>query len=377
MRGVLLLLLPVLGGSVLSYFGVARIAVGHAESAPVGANLTNEPYKLTPAEQETMLGAIEQVGVHVIRASIPPDDAGIEFAQRAEAHGIKIEFLLWLYPVAGTKWPHAPAGFSGLWRGYPLSMSDPERFRGYLTPLLAKLEDKGITLAGFELGNEINWAGFNADFTLPGQGRVLGADDLVNDPEGQQVAKGYLAYLKTMAVLKDIRDHSKLNRDTPIISGGLADLSVSTWTHTKRADAVDVTATWNFMRAHGLDDLVDGYGLHLYPHTGDSGKIRTHLEQNGLDECQAAGTPGGKPCWITEWGADGAGAGCPVDDSARIVQVKAMRSQYDPLVRVGRIAALMFYDWQGNLHATNEDRASAFRCGSLTESGRLAIAPLR
>jgi hypothetical protein len=99
-----------------------------------------------------------------------------------------------------------------------------------LSPLLSKLEEKGIVLEAFEPGNEINWAGFNADFSLPGEGRVLSIDDLKNDPEGKRIAKGYLQYIKLLEALKDIRDHSKLNQHTAIISAGLADLSGSDWT---------------------------------------------------------------------------------------------------------------------------------------------------
>lgn len=46
--------------------------------------------------------------------------------------------------------------------------------------------------------------------------------DLINDPEGQQIAKGLLQYVKSLAVLKDNRDHSKLNQHTPILSAGAA-----------------------------------------------------------------------------------------------------------------------------------------------------------
>src|ERR1700678_2956822 len=111
MRRASLFLWPVVAASLAGHFFEARPAGATATDVLVGANLTNEPYKLTAAEQETMLGAIEQAGVHVIRASVPSNDAGIDFAARAYAHGIKIELLLWLYPVAGTQWPHAPKGF--------------------------------------------------------------------------------------------------------------------------------------------------------------------------------------------------------------------------------------------------------------------------
>ena len=121
-------------------------------------------------------------------------------------------------------------------------------------------------LAGIELGNEINWTGFNADFPFQAQGRLLSEKDLADDDEGREIAKGYLRYLETLAALKEIRDASTLNRRTPIISAGLADLDNSaSWLRSVKADAVNVTATLHFLQAHGLDRLVDGYGLHLYP----------------------------------------------------------------------------------------------------------------
>ena len=160
----------------------------------------------------------------------------------------------------------------GFWRGWPLSTANADTFRAKIGAQLARLESQGVVLAGFELGNEINWTGFNADFPLPAQGRVLTAKDLVGDPEGQKIAQGYLRYLKTLAVLKDIRDHATLNRLTPIISAGLADLDdAGKWLRAVKADAVSVDATLRFLQANGLDRLVDGYGLHFYPFAANPG----------------------------------------------------------------------------------------------------------
>ena len=342
----------------------------------VGVNLVNAPYDLTVPEQLSSLDAMQTAGVRVIRGAIPSGAKGIDWAERVYAHGIKIEWLVGGASMPGTPWPHAPTGFNGMWEAPPLSRLDPDKFRADFQSLLARLEAKGIVLAGFEFLNEFNWAGFNADFPLPGQGRVLGARNLLSDPEGQLIAKGYLQYLKTLAVLKDIRDHSRLNRGTPIISGGLADLSDSTWPHQRRADAVDVSATFDFLRAHGLDDLVDGYGIHSYPHAKDAAGRLLHIEKNGLSECQPIGATRGKPCWFTEWGVSGASAGCPVNDAGRIALVREMRGYFAALARQGRLKGVFYYNWQGFIHAPKEDLAGAFRCGALTASGRLAIAPL-
>lgn len=354
----------------------------HADNLAVGVGFVFAPYNLPAAEQETILGEMQRAGVRVVRCSMSYDDKGADFAERVYAHGIKIVWLVGLTPAQGTQWPRPPEGFKGLWRGYPLSSIDPERFRATFEPMLAKLEAKRIVLEAFEPGNEINWAGFNADFSLPGEGRVLGSKDLMHDPEGKHVAQGYLQYLKLLSALKDIRDHSKLNLHTPIISAGLADGGGSDWPHKRRADAVDISATLDFMRAHGLDGLVDGYGIHSYPPSSDVGtgagaaKRRTHVEQNGIEECQPAASSKGKPCWITEWGVGGANRTCPVEDADKVKLVREIRDYYDQLAREQRLKGLIFYVWHGDWHATQENPASAFRCGALTESGRLAIAPL-
>ena len=108
-----------------------------------------------------------------------------------------------------------------MWPGPPLSYFDLEQSRSYFQRLLDKLDTEGIVLAGLELENEINMAGFNPDFRLPGEGRVLGLIDLYHDPEGQQVAKGYL---QVLAASKGVRDHSKLNQRSPLLPTSLVEI---------------------------------------------------------------------------------------------------------------------------------------------------------
>jgi len=204
---------------------------------------------------------------------------------------------------------------------------------------------------------------------------MLEMDDLQSDPEGKVVARGFLQYVRTMVVLKDIRDHSRLNAQTPIISAGLADVGGSSWLKTRRADAVSIPATLDFMRAHGLDQLVDGYGIHNYPHMDSGAELRAHTEQNGISECQPMGSTTGKPCWITEWGVGGVNDTCPVDDSVRVTLVQQTRDYYAQLAAEGILKAMFFYTWQGDMNAAKEDTNSALRCGALTKSGKLAIAP--
>lgn len=366
---------------------IAAPALAGTPAPVVGAGLVNEPYKQTVAEQEATFRALQSAGVHVIRAGIPGNDPGIAFAERAWAHGIKIEWLVGVYPDPGTKWPRPPPGTTGKItpRGWPLSAANAQAFKAAIGPELAKLESKGVVLAGIELGNEINWAGFNADFPFSAQGRILTEKDLADDPEGRQIAKGYLRYLETLAALKEIRDGSRLNQRTPIISAGLADLDNSaSWLRSVKADTVDVVATLHFLQAHGLDRLVDGYGLHLYPMAVAPGtpqglaSLRNQVEDNGLPECRPAGAVEGKPCWITEWNFNGLKGldTCPVDDSMRLAMVREMRSLFSELAKQQRLGGAIFYTWQGPIHAPKEDHDSVLLCGAVTPSGHLAVAPM-
>jgi hypothetical protein len=54
--------------------------------------------------------------------------------------------------------------------------------------------------------------------------------------------------------------------------------------------------------------------------------------------------------------------------------VREMRSVFDDLAKQGRLQG--FCEWQGNIHAQQHDHHSAFLCGALIESGRLAIGPM-
>lgn len=364
------------------------IATPALAAAPVvGAGLVNEPYKQTELEQEATFRALLAAGVHVIRAGIPGDDQGIAFAERAFAHGIRIDWLVGVYPDPGTQWRQLPPAYKGkgLWSGWPLSTANADTFKTNIGAELAKLESKGIVLAGFELGNEINWTGFNADFPLPAQGRILTEKDLADDPEGRQIAKGYLRYLETLAALKEIRDGSTLNQRTPIISAGLADLDdAGTWLRSIKANAVSVGATLRFLRVNGLDRLADGYGLHFYPLAISPGSVRgqaalrAHLELNGMAECAPPSATTGKPCWVTEWNFNGLKGldTCPIDDSMRLAMVREIRSVFAELVKQQRLGGAIFYTWQGQIHALKEDHDSVFLCGAVTPSGRLAVSPM-
>jgi hypothetical protein len=169
--------------------------------------------------------------------------------------------------------------------------------------MLDLLEVAGVRLTAMELGNEINAAGYNGDIPMPGTGRVLGLGNLNNpkDPEGPAITNGFPNYLRVMEARKDVPDHSKLNKLTPILLAGLADWGLPSAKAWDAKAEVSLADTIEFLRQSGLDKLVDGYGVHVYP-TGDphatvSARMGELEKNNIFSECSR-----NKPCWLTEWG---------------------------------------------------------------------------
>lgn len=333
--------------------------------------------------QNATLRDLKAAGVRVIRNGIGADDKGLDYVKRVYAQGIKILWILPLkYPSNAPVRPWQPREFPGMWAGPPLSYSDPELFRAYVQPLLDKLEGMGIQLAGFELGNELNMTAFNGEFPLPGKGRQFALNDLYHDPEAQQIAKGYLQYLKSLAVLKDIRDHSKLNRHTPILTAGFGAYEAPEGPFpppakpSTQVDLVSVNATIEFLRTNGLDKLVDAYAVHVYPWANGPGQPaaaagrQARLARFVLAECRPAGSADGKPCWITEWGFKNKDTSCPVHESDQVALIREMKNNFLPYVQQRKLLGLFYYAW-----VDTRENFGVFRCGSLTQSGRLAIAP--
>lgn len=333
---------------------------------------------LSVEQQNAILSELHAAGVHYIRTGLTPDDKGVDFALRAQAQGIHLLWLVQLQyrPGAPSRpWPNA----FGVWGGPPLSAADSDQFRKYFAPLLAKLDAAGVTFAGFELGNEINSPMFNADFSLPAenpaQSREFNLEDLAHDPEAQQVAKGYLQYLKLLAVIKDVRARSKLSRRAAIVSAGLVFDEAPEAPRKARLDAAGAAATLDFMRAHGLDDLVDAYGVHTYPWTNDPGNPiaeagrRDRLRKYVLPECRPQGAGGGKPCWITEWGIPNRDASCPPNEKNEVALVDETRSNFRPYAAQRQVLGLFYYAW-----LDSREGFAVYRCGHLTETGRVALA---
>jgi hypothetical protein len=355
----------------------ASVAAGCTKSAMaqkliVGMNLTNAG-ALPVAQQDAMIAQMKAAGVKVVRFGVSADAPGMDLLRRIDAAGMKIDLEVgWVYPRDAPRRKWQPDKYPGMWSEAPLSYADVAQSRASYQALLDLLDQNHIVPVAFEMGNEINWTAFNGEFPLPGKGIIFNYEQLSSDPEGRQIARGYVRYVELLKAFREMRNRSKLNRETPLISAGLSDPGAAHIGQPGGKDAVTIMATIQFLRAHGADQYVEGYGIHLYPWQGTAQQRKAALQNNGVAAC-GNGAPGqARPCWITEWGLNNKDMSCPLNDSARAALARETIGNYRDLARQGRVVAAIYFDWGTE---KSPGASSVYRCGAATATAKVALTP--
>jgi hypothetical protein len=289
-------------------FGVAHAA--QAGRVVVGVNTVGVE-RMNEQQQDAFVEQLRENNVNVVRVGI--DEKYNHYIICAYQQGIGVVAVM--FPWLGSKnlrFRQAAPSIGLIWGQAAFSTIDPEAFRMWLTSRIDALEAGGVHLTAFEFGNEINTAGYDGDFPTQASGRVLGLSDLnnANDPEAAAIAAGYRAYLMALAELKHVRNSSKLNKTTPITSAGLADCGPPGKRPGAQTDCASIPDTLEFLRQHGLDELVDGYGVHFYPSNPDP---NTPLAQriNGLKDRLFALCSSAKPWLVSGVGVCQSGSVLP------------------------------------------------------------------
>ncbi|MBU6451656.1 MAG: hypothetical protein KGS72_07770 [Cyanobacteria bacterium REEB67] len=355
----------------LALLAVALVAVHPLEAkktdCPVGVNV-NSFQNFSADEQDAIVRQLKTNKVRFVRTSLRPDQKNMNLAKKLQDEGIGLVLVPGLKCKDGTRERPANAQYHTR-AAMPLSAVDPAQSRANFQDIFDKLDAAGVVLTAIELGNELNWADFNGDFPVPGQGKAFNLSDLSHDPEAKRVAQGLLQYLKTLKTLKEVRDNSQLNKNTPLITAGMAACSGGIWQAKSKIDGVSIPATYSFLRARGLDDLVDGYGVHVYPGVVKEGD-KTALNERNQKLDESIFPPGkDKPFWLTEWGFPSTAQNA-ADDKTRARSVVEMREYFRHLHKQGRLGGIFWYVWN------EPDRCSIYRNDSLMEAGRHAVAPL-
>lgn len=365
----------VLRHAIVLLFAALAWQANPVQAEPVVGVNVNNPQWLPSERRDAIVNELSAAGVRAVRIPYMPTSGNnygpiIAFIRHLHERGIGVHLIVW--SQYATDAPRRPPGTPSGWSQPPLSASDPGKLRVLVDALFQQLDVADIRLVGLELDNEINWTEFNGDIPVPGRGRTLRVVDLKNSQSGRAILAGFDVYLRSLAALKAARDASTRNRSTPIILAGLSDPSPLWPTSADKADAVDHADTLAYLKAHGLDTLVDGYGAHTYAGPGlTDAQLRDHLRRFVLPGCRPAGDAAGKPCWLTEWGMPLPSTTCPADDGKRRPLVDAFRADLVPKLADGSVQGLFYYQWDGRT-----DRLGIYACGGLTPSGRAALSPV-
>jgi hypothetical protein len=252
-----------------------------AANVIVGVNVVGVQ-NLSETQQDALVELLQKEGVRTVRTGL--GDKFTHFITSAFRHGIGAVVIVDPTVGSAAAAQHARRADPPLttWTVGRLSDADPEGFKQWLAPQLTTLQRNGVKLTALEIGNELNSPAYNGDFDVPGDGRVLGFDDLekgwkawsdkapITDAEASNIAKGFYVYLSILGMAKAVMaEASPLNRTTPVISSGAVyntDLPHPAKNPRATGPAYGVPAAdfIHFLRQHGLDDRVDGYGIHIY-----------------------------------------------------------------------------------------------------------------
>ena len=80
---------------------------------------------------------------------------------------------------------------------------------------------------------------------------------------------------------------------------------------------------------------------------------------------------------LPEWAFNTRDQSCPIHDDLRLQLIQMERATLKHFIKQGRLAASLYYSWDGDFHGPKENMGAIFRCGSLTDAAKLALSPMQ
>ena len=339
----------------------------HANEPRFGINRVNLAWA-SPDARRQILDDMAAAGVKIVRLSLtPPVEKSLDAVRIAHQHGMRILLEIPLsnkafYPPGTEKRP----GFGRVWDIYRLSDIDPDKFRPIIRAAFRRIDELGITLDAVQPGNEINWGGYNGDLTVYPKANIRTARSLSDVKNRPGLEKGADKYVLVTKIVREELEATQRNRKAKVVSAGLSDMPAE-YADKRGIERLDSIEFMEILRARGIDDHIDAYGVHLYPSIGASPELRRQHIEAAMSFCAAPER--GKPCWITEWGVANTSNTCPTDDAKREQVVHEIRGVFEEFMRVGRLSTALYFDWD------SKTPYSVWRCDALTSAGRAAVAP--
>ncbi|WP_374367359.1 hypothetical protein [Dongia sp.] len=330
-----------------------------------GIAAANVAWAKAPAIAETMTG-IAAAGFESVRIGFKNPVAGTFRAlDAAKAEGLEVLVTIPLIDGAvSAKGAEPRPRDRHFFPAYGLSQIDLARYDARLRQLLDRIADKDLPVIGLEIGNELNWSGYNGDLPVRPGGAFIA--DAAAWPVDERAAfeagiDKYAAVIeRTRAALQENPRFGNIK----LVSAGLADINAN-FIHRVGASYIDPALVHDAFAARGLFGQVDAIGIHLYEPLRNAADVgdRPRMIATQLTDCGRADFAE-RPCWITEYGAALPEKDCAADDSRRIALMKPLLDHLALAENARRVPIGFYYDW-------NEDAGfSLLRCGRPTELTR-------
>ena len=335
-------------------------AVAGKRVPEIGVNRPNLA-ELPEDQWKATLESMSRAGVQLLRTNAAAPSAQVaRLIRHANDRGIQVILIvpLWLpalYP------PHVQPrqGNANYFAVRPISRIDPVRFRALWNGLRESMRAAGAHALAYQIGNELNGAGFNGDYPIADDARLIALDSCDLPRACKDILDGLALYVDLLRIVRE----SDLLDGALLLPAGLAKTSEA-WAARTKGFFSTPSATIRHLETLGTGRFVEAYAVHIYPNaslTNPKTGARDVKRQiaDVVSECVPSGLTT-KPCWVTEWGIASQHVSCEQDPSRMVLQEAGLRMLRD-FMRRDILETAIYYDWDA------DGSLSVFRCGRLVD----------
>lgn len=315
-----------------------------------------------PADIERTLQDIADAGFEHVRIGLKNPLGGMFLAlDRAKAVGLRILVTIPLIDGAVAAEGAAPRPRNPhFFAAHGLTQVDLDRYAARLEKLLDRIIRYNLPVTALEIGNELNWSGYNGDLPLRDGGAIVSDDAAWHGADRAAFETGLDRYAEVIVLTRARLESDPRLAEIDIISAGLADINAA-FIRRVGATYIAPALVYEAMAARGLFDVVDHVGVHLYEPLRN---VREIVDRRGMIAEQLDGCGGahfsGRTCWLTEFGAALPAADCAPEDARRVELMQPLLAYLAQPANAERVPVGFYYDWSADAGF------SLVRCGQPT-----------
>jgi len=354
-------ILPVLAMAFCLTAGGSALASGAENAVTIGVATANIAWEKSQDVKATF-AEIADAGFTTVRIGFKNPVAS-SYATLAAAKEAGLDILV-TFPLIdgsvseGGAEPRAKT--KRFFEAFGLSQIDPARFQARLDDLLDFIAHQQIPVIGLEIGNELNWSGYNGDLPLYDTGNPVADWHGLSPDVAARFEAGIARYREVLEIAKASLAARPALGSVKLVSAGLADINAG-FIRQSGATYIAPRLVYQAYTREQLFGTVDVVGIHLYEPLRAASKAaeRPAMIAAQLAYCGEAGFAD-RPCWITEFGSALPHQACAPDDTQRIALLRPLLDHLAQSNEARAVPFAFYYDW-------NADEGFALkRCGHPT-----------